>query len=165
MLRRFKSNWEIQQDWQLIFPILGWLGLGFSSYKLALVFTKEYHIALTICIAIILFLVLLKLTLIIFKKLEHKWIVSYRWEMIRIFIVFAITGSSSMFVGRPIMKLIGITKENLNPFIYWVLFIIIGLIFYQLLLVSFGWFFGQFKFFWEFEKKMLKRFGLGKLVE
>ncbi|MBO6631685.1 MAG: diacylglyceryl transferase [Psychroserpens sp.] len=84
--------------------------------------------------------------------------------MIRIFIVFAITGSSSVFVGRPIMKLIGITKENLNPFIYWVLFIIIGLIFYQILLVFFGWLFGQGKFFWEFEKKMLKRFGFGKFI-
>jgi len=85
--------------------------------------------------------------------------------MIRVFIVFAITGSSSVFVGRPIMKIIGITKENLNPFIYWILFIIIGLIFYQILLVTFGWLFGQFNFFWEFEKKMLKRFGLGKMIK
>ena len=84
--------------------------------------------------------------------------------MIRVFLVFAITGSSSMFIGRPIIKLIGITKENLNPFIYWILFIIIGLVFYQILLVFFGFLFGQFKFFWEFEKKMLKRFGLGKFV-
>jgi hypothetical protein len=108
---------------------------------------------------------LLKVTLYIFKKLEHKWILKYRWEMIRVFIVFAITGSSSVFVGRPIMQMIGITKENLNPFIYWILFIIIGLIFYQILLVTFGWLFGQFNFFWEFEKKMLKRFGLGKMIK
>ena len=87
----------------------------------------------------------------------------HRWEMIRIFIVFAVTGSSSVYIGKPIMAFLGITKENLNPIIYWVLFIIIGLIFYQILLVSFGWLFGQFKFFWEFEKKMLKRFGLGNL--
>ena len=79
--------------------------------------------------------------------------------------MFAVTGSSSVFVGRPIMKLIGITKENLNPILYWILFIIIGLIFYQILLVTFGWLFGQFKFFWEFEKKMLRRFGLGRFIE
>jgi len=59
------------------------------------------------------------------------------------------------------MKLMGITKENLHIGLYWFLYIIIGLIFYQVLLVSFGWLFGQGKFFWEFEKKMLKRFGLG----
>ena len=90
---------------------------------------------------------------------------TYRWELITIFIVFALTGSSSVFVGRPLIKFIGITKENLNPFIYWFLYIIIGLIFYQILLVCFGWLFGQFKFFWNFEKKMLRRFGLGRFLK
>nr|WP_321235435.1 DUF6787 family protein [uncultured Psychroserpens sp.] len=165
MLKDFKSNWDIHKNWQLIFPLFGVLGLVYSAYKLAVVFSKPFHISVTIALTILIAFVLLKLTLFIFKKLEHKWIVDYRWEMIRIFIVFAVTGSSSMFVGRPIMELIGITKENLNPFLYWVLFIIIGLIFYQILLVAFGWLFGQFKFFWEFEKKMLKRFGLGKFID
>lgn len=165
MLQRFKSNWDIQHNWQLLFPILGLIGLYISSYKLALIVTKNYHVLIGWVLATLLFFVLLKLTLFIFKKLEHKWVVDHKWEMIRIFIVFAVTGSSSLYVGRPIMKLIGITKENLNPIIYWVLFIIIGLVFYQLLLVAFGWLFGQFKFFWEFEKKMLKRFGLGKFID
>ncbi|WP_298901985.1 DUF6787 family protein [uncultured Psychroserpens sp.] len=165
MLKDFKTKWQIQQNWQLLFPVLGLIGLGYSAYKLALVFTKTLHITVTIGVAILLMFILLKLTLFVFKKLETKWIVSYRWEMIRIFIVFAITGSSSVFVGRPITQLFGITKENLNPFIYWALFIIIGLIFYQILLVAFGWLFGQFKFFWEFEKKMLKRFGFGKFIK
>ena len=43
--------------------------------------------------------------------------------------------------------------------------IIIGLIFYQMLLVFFGWLFGQFQFFWEFEKKMLRRFGLKRFLD
>jgi hypothetical protein len=33
------------------------------------------------------------------------------------------------------------------------------------LLVSFGFIFGQFTFFWAFEKKMLKSMGLGFLVK
>lgn len=165
MLKEFKQNWEIQRNWQLLFPILGLLGLAYSSYKLALVFTKTYPITVTIILAVILFVVLLKFILFMFKKLENKWVVEQRWEIIRIFIVFAITGTSSMFVGRPIIKAIGITKENLNPMLYWVLFIIIGLVFYQILLVTFGWLFGQFKFFWEFEKKMLRRFGLGRFLD
>jgi hypothetical protein len=165
MLKVFKKNWEIQQNWQLLFPILGLLGLTYSSYKLALLFTKTYHITVTIILAVILFVALLKFILFLFKKLENKWVVDNRWEIIRIFIVFAITGSSSLFIGRPIIKAIGITKENLNPILYWVLFIIIGLIFYQILLVTFGWLFGQFKFFWEFEKKMLRRFGLGRFID
>lgn len=165
MLKAFKTRWEIQKNWQLLFPLLGLIGLGYSAFKLALLLTNSYSILITIILTLLLFFLLLKITLFFFKKLEHKWILNYKWEMIRVFIVFAITGSSSVIVGRPIMKLIGITKENLNPFIYWVLFIIIGLIFYQLLLVTFGWLFGQFNFFWEFEKKMLKRFGLGKLIK
>ena len=79
--------------------------------------------------------------------------------MIRVFIVFSVTGSLSIFVGRPIIKLIGITKENLSPVFYWTLFIIIAIIFYQILLVCIGWVFGQFKFFWDFEKKTLRRMG------
>ncbi|WP_282042723.1 DUF6787 family protein [Winogradskyella flava] len=164
-MEKFKKQWEIQHNWQLIFPFLGLLGLGYSAFKLSNAFLKDYHIAFSIIATIPVFYTLLKLTLTIFKKLENKWILDYRWEMIRVFIVFAITGSSSVYVGRPIMKLIGITKENLNPVLYWILFIIIGLVFYQILLVSFGWLFGQFKFFWEFEKKMLRRFGLKKFVD
>ena len=164
MLKDFKTRWEITKNWQLLYPVLGIIGLAYSAYKIAYVISNSLPIYVTILFAVIGFWLLVKLTLFIFKKLEGKWIVSNRWEMIRIFIVFAITGSSSVFVGRPIMKLIGITKENLNTIIYWVLFIIIGLIFYQILLVFFGWLFGQGKFFWEFEKKMLKRFGLGKFI-
>ncbi|MCC1484150.1 DUF6787 family protein [Winogradskyella immobilis] len=163
-MRKFKANWEIQENWQLVFPLLGLIGLGYSSYKLALVLLKDVQFIFTLFVTLIVFFVLLKFILFIFKKLKKKWILKYRWEMIRVFIVFAITGSSSVYVGRPIIKMIGITKENLGAIGYWILYIFIGLIFYQILLVCFGWLFGQFKFFWEFEKKMLRRFGLGKFI-
>ncbi|WP_053992509.1 DUF6787 family protein [Mangrovimonas sp. TPBH4] len=164
-MEKFKAKWEIQNNWQLIFPLFGLIALFYSSFKLANVFFESPNLLLALPISLIIFYALLKLTLWIFKRLEHKWIVTYKWEMIRIFIVFAITGSSSVFVGRPLIAWAGITKENLNPVLYWVLFVIIGLIFYQILLVTFGWLLGQFQFFWEFEKKMLRRFGLGKFVD
>jgi hypothetical protein len=164
-MNNFKANWEITKNWQLLFPFLGIIILVYSSFKIALAFAKEWHIAFVLIITLIIAYILLKITLFLFKKLEKKWIVNQRWEMIRIFIVFAFTGTSSLYVGRPIIKLLGITKENLNPIVYWILFIIIGLIFYQILLVFFGWLFGQFKFFWEFEKKMLRRFGLKRFVD
>ena len=163
-MQKFKQRWEIQQNWQLIFPVLGISVLVYSSYKLALVFIKESNIYITIFSTIILSLLLLKFILFLFKKLEKKWVLTYKWEMIRVFIVFSITGTASIFVGRPIIRLIGITKENLNPVIYWILYIIIGLIFYQILLVCIGWLFGQFQFFWNFEKKMLSRFGFKRFV-
>jgi len=108
--------------------------------------------------------ILLRATLFLFKKLEKKWKLSYRWEMIRVFMVFALTGSSSALIGRPILKIIGITKDNFQPLVYWILYLLIGFLFYQILLVTFGWLFGQFKFFWNFEKKMIKRMKLGFLL-
>ena len=102
---------------------------------------------------------------IYFSKLEKKWNVKYRWELISIFLVFAITGSSSVFVSRPLIKLMGINKENLPTFAYWTLYIFIGFIFYQILLVGIGWLFGQHKFFWDFEKKMLRRLGLKRFFD
>ncbi len=162
-MNKFKENWEIQRNWQLVFPLIGLLSLGYSSYKLAMAFFDKFGYVLIATFA--LFISLLVLTLKLFKFLEKRWKLQYRWEMIRVFIVFAVTGSSSLYVGRPIIYFLGITKENLNPILYWILFIILGLIFYQILLVTFGWLFGQFQFFWEFEKKMLRRFGLKRFVD
>ncbi|MFK7811269.1 MAG: DUF6787 family protein [Maribacter sp.] len=164
-MQKFKENWQIQQNWQLLFPLLGLIGIVYSAYKLAKTLTKDVNFFLNVSVTLVLSFLIVKLCLFFFRKLESKWIVKYRWEMIRIFMVFAITGSSSLLVSRPIIKLMGITKENLNVFIYWILFVLISLIFYQILLVLFGWLLGQFQFFWNFEQKMLSRFGLGFLFE
>ncbi|WP_452224535.1 DUF6787 family protein [Lacinutrix chionoecetis] len=164
-MKQFKERWEITKNWQLVYPIIGLVGLFYTGFKIAGLFRKENHIAFQIAFALLITFFLLRLTLFIFKKLENKWVVKQRWEIIRIFIVFAITGSSSLFIGKPIIKFLGITKENLNIFVYWLLYIIIGLIFYQILLVAFGYLFGQGKFFWEFEKKMLRRVGLGRFLD
>ncbi len=163
-MQDFKKRWEITKNWQLLFPVLGLLGLIFSSYRLVHKVLTNQSIYIKLILTAVVTFLLLKLTMLVFKKLEHKWVVKQRWEMIRIFIVFALTGSSSVFVGRPIIKAIGITKENLNIVFYYIIFSIIALIFYQILLVTFGYLFGQGKFFWEFEKKMLRRFGLGRFL-
>ena len=159
----FKQNWQIQQNWQLLFPVLGILILGYCSYKLADLIVGSINLFLVIIASVVIFSLLLRFTLFLFKKLERKWILEHRWEMIRVFIVFSITGSASVFIGKPIMAFIGITKDNLNTTVYWILYVLVGIIFYQIMLVFFGWLFGQFKFFWEFEKKMLSRFGFKNL--
>lgn len=160
----FKKSWQIQHNWQLLFPVLGILILSYSSYRLADLIVGNINLFLVLIASIVIFSLLLKLTLFLFKKLERKWILEYRWEMIRVFIVFSITGSSSVFVGKPIMALIGITKDNLNTTLYWFLYILVGLIFYQFMLIFFAWLLGQFKFFWEFEKKILSRIGFKKIL-
>jgi len=164
-MKNFKEHWNIKQNWQLLFPFLGILVLMYSSYKLANAAIKNTHILWVVPLAIVIFFVLLKFTLFLFKKLESKWNLKYRWEFISVFLVFAVTGTSSIFIARPIIKLIGITKENLNLIVYWVLYVIIGFIFYQILLVLIGWLFGQFQFFWKFEKKMLRRLGFKRFLD
>lgn len=161
----FKKNWDIQHNWQLIFPLLGILILGYCAYKIADAIVGSINLFLVIIASIVIYVLLQRFILFSFKKLERKWILQYRWEMIRVFIVFSITGSSSVFIGKPIMAFIGITKDNLNPAVYWILYIFVGLLFYQFMLVFFGWLFGQFKFFWEFEKKILNRIGFKKLLD
>jgi hypothetical protein len=165
MMKRFKERWEITANWQLLYPLVGLVLLGYSAFKIGSAMFKEQPLWMIIVVSAVLFFLGLKFTLYLFKRLSKKWILNARWEMIRVFLVFAITGSSSMYVGRPIINLLGITKENLNPAIYWILFIIFGLIFYQIFLVFFGWLFGQFEFFWNFEKKMLRRFGLKRFID
>ncbi len=167
-MKKFKERWEIQHNWQLIFPFIGVLLLAYSSYKLSGIFFDRHeatNIPYLVILSVVFYFILLKFFLFCFKRLENKWIVDHKWEMIRIFTVFAITGTSSVFVGKPIMKIIGITKENLNDFVYWILYIIIGLIFYQIILITIAWVFGQYAFFRDFLKRLAKRIGLGILIK
>ena len=104
------------------------------------------------------------------EKLKTRWGISSNKQLIIIFIVFAITGSSSVYVTTPLLEVLGITKDNFSNYplgnlLYYILKIIAVFPMYQILLVSLGWIFGQFSFFWAFEKKMLSRIGLKRFVE
>jgi len=99
------------------------------------------------------------------KKLKERWGIESNLQIVLILIVFAVTGSTASYIGKPILSFLDITPESFSTFGYWVVRILILFVMYQFLLVFFGWVFGQFKFFWAFEKKMLSRLGLGRFVE
>ena len=99
------------------------------------------------------------------EKLKARWGIESNFQIIVIFIVFAITGSSSLYVSKPILNFVGITKDTLPIVLYYILKILIVFPVYQILLVFFGFISGQFTFFWNFEKKMLSRLGLGFLFK
>ena len=104
------------------------------------------------------------------QKLKKRWGIDSNFQIVVIFIVFAITGSSSVYIAKPFLVLIGIERINFSNafwggFIYWTLRIAVIFPLYQILLVIYGWLFGQFKFFWNFEKKMLSRLGLAFLFK
>jgi hypothetical protein len=98
------------------------------------------------------------------EKLKQRWGIDSNFQLTIIFIVFAITGSASAWVSEPVCYWLGITKSDLGlwftPFRLLLIFPL-----YQVLLVLIGFLFGQFKFFWAFEKKMLKRMGMGFLFK
>lgn len=102
------------------------------------------------------------------NRLKQRWGITSNLQLAVILIVFAITGSSSVYVARPVLAWIGLQPGGLTEawwgdWLYWTLRILVLFPIYQVLLIAIGWVFGQFGFFWNFEKKMLRRMGLGFL--
>ena len=75
-------------------------------------------------------------------------------------LVFAITGSLSLYVSQLVVNVFSIDPSNISPLIFWPIRILSVFIVYQVLLIIIAIPFGQFSYFLKVEKKMLKRFGL-----
>ena len=91
------------------------------------------------------------------EKLIKKFEANSIQHLIIIFIIFALSGSGSVFISSPILTILNL--EQLISFYPLYLFIRIILIFpiYQLLLILVASLFGQFNYFWKFEKRFLQR--------
>jgi len=94
------------------------------------------------------------------EKFKQRWGISSNFQLVVIFVVVAITGSASARLAGPFVELIGISSDAIHPVLHWVIRLILIFPIYQILLVTIGWLFGQFNFFWNFEKKMLRRIGI-----
>ena len=99
------------------------------------------------------------------NKLKERWNITSNWQLTKILIVFAITGFSSLQLAKPFLNLIGIPETYEPHWLYRVLRLLLIFPIYQVLLVFVGFVFGEFKFFWEFEKKMLYRIKLGFIAD
>ena len=86
--------------------------------------------------------------------------VNSNFQLLIILIVFAITGSLSLYLSEFILNFLNVTQNNMNIFLYWSLRILILFPVYQILLIIIGTLFGQFSYFWAFEKKFLKKIGI-----
>ncbi len=94
------------------------------------------------------------------KKLKERWNIESNLDLIKILMVFAITGFSSLQLAKPFLNLIGIPESFEPHWVYRILRLVLIFPIYQFLLVIIGSIFGQFNFFWQFEKKMLNRMKL-----
>jgi hypothetical protein len=89
-----------------------------------------------------------------FQRLRDKWKVSSS-QLFIILIVFAITGTTTAWVSREITAWVGFTEQTfwLWKFLLRVAMLVFG---YQAILLTVAFIFGQFRFFWEYEKKLLR---------
>ena len=91
-----------------------------------------------------------------FERFKEKWEIESNWQLVIILIVFAVTGSSTLYVRKGIFFLLGISSET-DLWLRTLLYILIIFPAYNIMLLIVGFLFGQFKFAWEFEKKMFGR--------
>ena len=99
------------------------------------------------------------------NRLKEKWGITSNFQIILILLVFSITGSVSVWIASPALKLVGLDNEVVSSWLFWPIRIVIIFPIYQVLIVIIGALFGQFKFFWAFEKKMLVRLGFRCFVD
>ena len=88
------------------------------------------------------------------QRLQKRWGVSASQVFI-ILLVFACTGFTVMFLKKPIVALFTETGEQ--SLLFSVIYYILILPIYNLILLIYGFIFGQFQFFWAFEKRFFKR--------
>lgn len=88
------------------------------------------------------------------QRLSARWGVS-TGRVLVILLVFACTGFTVLFLKRPILALF--TENEEQPLLFTVLYYVLILPVYNMLLLIYGALFGQFRFFWEFEKRFFRR--------
>ena len=91
------------------------------------------------------------------KHLIKRFNARSKAHLLLIFIVFGLSGSFSLWISSPIMSAFDL-KNILNNYPLYVFFRILIIIpIYQLILIIVASIFGEFQYFWRFEKKFLKR--------
>jgi hypothetical protein len=82
-------------------------------------------------------------------RLKARWKVDTTLDLVIVFTVFSLAGSSIMFVKRPLFHVLHIPPDVT----LWIRIPMMVCI-YQVMLVAWGTLFGRFRYFWEKEKKL-----------
>ena len=91
------------------------------------------------------------------EKLVNKFKANSIQHLFIIFIIFALSGSGSLFISSPILIALGLEKLITFYPLYIFVRIILIIPIYQLILIIIASLFGEFDYFWKFEKKFLQR--------
>lgn len=88
------------------------------------------------------------------NRLGARWGVG-PGRVLLILLVFACTGTTILFLKRPVVGYF--VGEGEQPVLFTVLYYVLILPIYNLFLLIYGALFGQFAFFWAFEKRFFAR--------
>ncbi len=89
------------------------------------------------------------------QQLKTRWKVDNLLQVVLILVVFACTGFTVLFLKRPLFSYW--FGEGSMPVWASTIYYILILPIYNVLLLIYGFIFGQFTFFWDFEKRFLAR--------
>lgn len=92
----------------------------------------------------------------IVQYFKTKWGIKSTFDFIVIMIVFALTGSTSVYLKDFFFHILGISSDTAF-IIRFVAYIGTIMPSYFILLLAYAFVLGKFRFFWEFEKKMFRR--------
>ena len=89
------------------------------------------------------------------EKLKNRWHLKNTWQVIVILVVFACTGTTVLIIKGPLFAYW--FPDGEKPLWANILYYVLILPVYNILLLAYGFVFGQFRFFWEFEKRFFSR--------
>ena len=89
------------------------------------------------------------------NKLQEKWGLNSVFQTIMVLVVFAVTGTTVVFIKPFLFSLIGF--DHLKGIYSILVYVILVFPLYQVLILIYGFIFGQFTFFWNWEKKFVQR--------
>jgi O-antigen/teichoic acid export membrane protein len=89
------------------------------------------------------------------ERLKERWKVKNTYQVVLILIVFACTGTTVALIARPVLH--ALFAPNDVPAWATVLYYVLILPIYNIFLLFYGLIFGQFRFFWEFERRFFGR--------
>lgn len=96
------------------------------------------------------------------QKIIDKFHAKSFKHLIIIFLVFALSGSASLLISSSVLNAINLKELIYFYPLYLLVRIILLIPIYQLVLIIIATLFGEFRYFWNFEKKFFKRLRLIK---
>jgi hypothetical protein len=86
-------------------------------------------------------------------RLQQKWGVESMFQVIMILLTFSLTGFSAVAIRKYLYAALGYTDET-SIWLKTITYLVFVFPTYQILILVYGTLLGQFKFFWEKEKKL-----------